>query len=93
MNQGGDQHWPWYKQCFNSSPRWTKIAAILTDMYTCISLSENNIVPIQMSLKYVRKSPINNKAALVHVMTWRRTGDKPLPGPMMTQFIDAYMRY
>ena len=23
-------------------------------------------------------------------MAWRRTGDKPFPGPMMTQFIDAY---
>ena len=26
-------------------------------------------------------------------MAWRRTGDKPLPGPMMTQSIDAYMRH
>ena len=25
-------------------------------------------------------------------MAWRRTGDKALPGPMMTQFTDAYMR-
>ena len=23
-------------------------------------------------------------------MAWRRTGDKPLPEPMMTQFTDAY---
>ena len=24
---------------------------------------------------------------------WRRTGDKPQPGPMLSQFIDAYMRH
>ena len=48
---------------------------------------------IQISLKFVRKSPIDNKRALVQVMAWRRTGDKPLPEPMITQFIDAYMRH
>ena len=29
---------------------------------------------------------------MVQVMAWRRTGNKPLSGPMMTQFIDEYMR-
>ena len=37
--------------------------------------------------------PIDNKAALVQVMAWRRTGDKPLPESMRTQFTDAYMRH
>ena len=36
---------------------------------------------------------IDNKSALVQVMAWRRTGDKPLPEPILTQFIDAYMRH
>ena len=36
---------------------------------------------------------IDNKSALVQVIAWRRTGDKPLPEPMMTKFIDAYMRH
>ena len=27
--------------------------------------------------------------ALVQVMAWCRIGDKPLPEPMITQFIDA----
>ena len=39
------------------------------------------------------RSPIDNIPALVQVMTWRRTGDKSIPGPMMTQFIDAYMQH
>ena len=47
----------------------------------------------EMSLKLVPNSPIDNKLALVQAMAWRRTGDKPLPEPMMTQFIDAYMRH
>ena len=34
-----------------------------------------------------------DRAALVSVTAWRRTGDKPLPEPMMTQSTDAYMRY
>ena len=33
---------------------------------------------------------INKKTALVQVMAWRRTGDKPLPVPMTIPFTDAY---
>ena len=46
-----------------------------------------------MSLKFVPRSPIDNKPALIQVMVWRRTGDKPLPEPMMAQFTCAYMRH
>ena len=35
---------------------------------------------------YVSKGPIDNKPALVQVMAWRRTGDKSLPEPKLTQF-------
>ena len=37
--------------------------------------------------------PINNTPALVRVMAWYRTGDKPLSEPIVVLFIDAYMRY
>ena len=47
---------------------------------------------IRSSLKFVPKGPIDNKAALAQVMTWRRKGDKLLPEPMPTQFT-AYMRH
>ena len=50
-------------------------------------------IMIQISLKYVPRRSIGNKPALVQVMAWRRTGDKPLPEPMMTQFNDTYMRH
>ena len=71
-----------------------KMATILVDsIFKCIFLNENDTIPIQISLKLVPRSPIDNKPALVQVMAWRRTGDKPLPEPMMTQFTDAYMRH
>ena len=66
-------------------------ANLAEDIFNCIFLNENDRIPIQMSLKYVSMSPVYSKSALVQVMAWRRTGDKPLPEPMMIQFIDAYM--
>ena len=70
------------------------MAAILADdMFKCIFLYENDRIHIQISLKLVTKSPVDNMPALVQVMAWRRTGDKPLPELMMTGFTDAYMRH
>ena len=46
-----------------------------------------------ISLKFVSKDPNTNKSALVQVMAWHRTGDKPLSEPMLPQFTDAYMRH
>ena len=71
-----------------------KMVANLADgIFKCIFLNENDGISIQISLKFVPRSPIVNKQALVQVMARRRTGDKPLPEPMMTQFTDAYMRH
>ena len=70
------------------------MAAILADdFFKCIFLKENDKIPIQISLKFVPMSPIDNKPALVPVMAWRWIGDKPLPEPMMAQFTDAYVRH
>ena len=70
------------------------MATILADdILNCIFLNDNDRIPIHISLKYVSRGPIDNKPALVQVMAWSRTDDKPLPGPMMTQLIDAYMRH
>ena len=40
-------------------------------------------ISIKISLKFVPKGPINNIPALVQMMAWRRSGDKPLSEPMM----------
>ena len=36
---------------------------------------------------------IDNESALVQVMAWHQIGAKPLPKPMMTQFIDRKMNH
>ena len=48
------------------------------DTFKRIFLNENVIISIQISLKFVPKGPINNIPALVQIMAWRRSGDKPL---------------
>ena len=63
------------------------------DIFKWVFLNENVWFSIKISLKFVHKVPINNFPALVQIMAWRRTGDKPLSEPMMAQFNDAYMRH
>ena len=70
------------------------MAAILADDNSeCLFLNENDRIPIQISLKLVLGSPIDNKQALVQVMACRRTGNKPSPELMLAQFTEAYMRH
>ena len=68
-----------------------KMATIFADIFKWIFLNENHRIEIQISLKFIPRSPIDNKPTLVQVMARRRTGDKPLPEPKITQFIDTYM--
>ena len=70
------------------------MAAILAkDNFICIFLNENDWILISISLNCIRRSPIDNKLGLVQVMAWRRTGDKPLPETLLTDFTDAYMQH
>ena len=70
------------------------MVAILTDdLFKLIFFNENVRLSIQIQLNFVPNGPIDNKSALDQVMAWRRTSDKPLPEPMLTQFIDAYLRH
>ena len=76
----------------SSSP--DKMADILADyIFKRIFLNENIWISNKISLKYVPWGLIENMLALVQIMAWRRTGDKPLSEPMLTQFTDAYMRH
>ena len=70
------------------------MAAILADdIFKCIFLNQNNRIIIQISLKFIPRSPIDYKPEMVQAMAWCRTGDKPLPEPLLAQFTDAYMRH
>ena len=54
------------------------MATILAeDTFKCISLNENIRIFIQVSLKFVRKGPVDDKSAMVQIMAWCQTGDKP----------------
>ena len=71
------------------------MAAISVDnTFKCIFVNEKFFIFIWISLKFVPQGgPTYKKSALVQVMAWRRTGVKPLPEPMLTQFTDAYMQH
>ena len=68
-------------------------AVLANDIFKCIFVKENDDIPTEISLKFVPRGPIHSKSALVQVMAWRRTDDKPLHEPKTTQFTDAYMRH
>ena len=40
---------------------------------------------LPITLNFVTTETTDNKSSLVQVMAWRRTGDKPLPEPVMTK--------
>ena len=48
------------------------------DISRCIFVNEKFCILIKISLKFVPKGPINNNPALVQIMAWHRTGNKPL---------------
>ena len=47
------------------------------------------LISIKISLKLVPVGQFNKKPALVQMMAWCQTGNKPLFKPMLTQFIVA----
>ena len=57
------------------------------DTFKRIFLNENFRISINSSLKFVPKGPINDNPALVQIMAWRRSGDKPLSEPMMVSLL------
>ena len=79
-------------QWVNLSPL-SKMSSISQTTFKMNFLKWKFRISIQISLKFVPKGPTDNKSALVQVMAWSRTGDKPLPEPMRNRFSDAYMRH
>ena len=50
-------------------------------------LIENVWISIKTLLKFVPKGPIINIPALIQIMAWQRTGDKPLSEPMLVSLL------
>ena len=57
------------------------------DSFKWIFLNENVWISIKISLNFVPKVPINNIPALVQIMAWRRSGDKPLSESMVDSLL------
>ena len=57
------------------------------NVFKCIFLNENVWILVTISLQCVSKVSINNIPALVQIMTWRRSGDKPLSEPIMVSLL------
>ena len=63
-------------------PRWNE-QHFADDIFKRIFFDENVWISIKISPKFVPKGPINNIPALVQIMAWRLSGNKPLSEPMM----------
>ena len=82
--------WDHHSKNINSSPH-EQNGCHFADIFKYIFMNEKFWLSIQTSLKFAPKGPVDNNKALVQVMAWHRTVDKPLPKPLLTQFTDAYM--
>ena len=58
--------------------------------FNCIFSNKNNWVSIKISLKSVPEGPVCNSPALIQIMAWRRSGDKPLSEPMIAIYWRIY---
>ena len=57
------------------------------DIFKCIFLNENARIWLKKSLKFVPKVLINSIPALVQIMAWHLSGNKPLSEPMMLSLL------
>ena len=80
-----DLHPHWCFCLINSSPPGQNGHHFADNIFKCIFMDEKFYILTWISLKFVPKGPIDNDAALVQVIAWHQTSDKPLPEPMLTQ--------
>ena len=55
----------------------------VNDFFKNFSLNNCFYLLIKIPMIFVTKGPINNIGTSIHIMVWRRSGDKPLSEPMM----------
>ena len=56
-------------------------------IFNCIFLNWNVWISMKSSLKFVLKGWFNHIPALVQIMAWSRSGNKPLSEPMMVSLL------
>ena len=57
------------------------------DVFRCIFVNESVWISLKISLKFVPKVPINNIEALVEIMAWCCSGNKPISETMMVSLL------
>ena len=57
------------------------------DIFKCIFVNENIWIVNKIPLNCIPWGSIDNSSVLVQIMTWRRTGDKPLSEPMINGLV------
>ena len=62
----------------------TILQMILSNAFSSMKMSE---LQLKFHWSFVPRGPINNTAALVQIMAWRRPGDKPLSEPMVVRLL------
>ena len=81
---GNDRLSGWMMACFSTLRQWQNGCHYADDRFKFNFLNENIWISIKISLKFVPRW-INDSQALVTLMAWRRSGDKPLSEPMMVR--------
>ena len=76
-------HWPFVWGILNTLRPRRNEQHFADDIFKRIFFKENAWISIKISLKFVPKGPVYNIPALVQIMAWRRSGDKPLSEPIM----------
>ena len=79
--------------CFNTLRPRHDGCHFTDNIFKYIILNENVWISTDILQKFIPKGLIDNTAALVQIMAWRRSGAMPLFEPMMTWFTDAYKHH
>ena len=58
-----------------------------------IFTNKNHWILIQISSNFILNRSTDNKSTVVCIMTWRKSSNKLLPEPMMTEFTDVYTTF
>ena len=59
------------------------VVILQTTFLNVYFVNDDVLIAINISLTFVPKIPVNNNSALVRIMAWHRSGDKPLSEPMI----------
>ena len=81
----------WRGTYINSSPPVQNSRHFADVIFKCIFIHEKFCILIWIPLKFVLKGSVDYKSALVQVMAWNQTDNKPLSELMLTQFTDTYI--